>query len=206
MARPARAAGACGTERESDVAQVREQARGIDAVAADVEIALVSAFRAAVDRPIAAERLHRRRPEPLHMVVVPVAALRGELGRSAEADAQRRRQRPRAHSPLLPAAVDERRRLRAFAHPQGADTFGSVDLVRRQSDQVRPFRKRETAECLDGVGEHQGSAFVRHARDLAHRLDHPDLVIHEHHRDNRHPLIELAFEQVEVEHAVRSDR
>ena len=63
------------------------------------------------------------------------------LRRRAEADAQRGRQRARAQPPLLPAAVDQRRRLGAVAHPQRADALGAVDLVRRRWRPGRALRR-----------------------------------------------------------------
>src|SRR5947209_12480974 len=67
MTRPPRAAGAGRTERKRNVPKVREQPRGVDAVAADVEIALVAALNATVDGPVRPECLHRRGPQPLHI-------------------------------------------------------------------------------------------------------------------------------------------
>src|SRR5260221_430556 len=64
------------------------------------------------------------------MVIVSSAALVGEPGRGAEADAQHRRLGPRAKPLLLPATVEEGRGFLPFAHPQGADPLGSMDLVR----------------------------------------------------------------------------
>src|SRR5436305_12587552 len=114
MAGAARAARAGGTQRECYAAKVGEQARGIDAIAADVEIALVPAIHIAVDRPGRAERLQRRSPKPLNMVVVAIATLARELGRGPEADAQRGRQGSGAHAPLLPPAMNEGCRLRSL--------------------------------------------------------------------------------------------
>src|SRR3954452_7552212 len=151
VARPARAAGASGAQRKSDPAQVGEQARGIHTVAADVEIPLVAALNTAVDRPARAERLHRRGPEMLNMIIVAVCALGGELGGGAEPDAQRRRQRARAHPPLLAAAVDEWSRLGAVTHPQCADAFGPVDLVGGQRHKVRSLLERQPPERLHRV-------------------------------------------------------
>src|SRR5947209_3570464 len=142
MTGPSGAAGAGRTERKRDAPKVREQPCGVDAVAADVEIALVAALNATVDGPVRAKCLRGRCPQPLHMVVVSIAALGGELGRGAEADAERRRQRSRTHPLLLPAAVDERRRLRSLAHPQGADAFWTVNLMGRDRQHVRTFGKR----------------------------------------------------------------
>ena len=51
MARPARAAGAGRAQREGDVAHVGDQPRTVEAVAADVEIAVIALVGAAVDRP-----------------------------------------------------------------------------------------------------------------------------------------------------------
>src|SRR4051812_45661186 len=80
VARAARATGAGGTQRESDTAQIGKEPRSINVITADVEIALVPALHIAVDRPGRAERLQRRSPEPLNMVVVAIATLAGELG------------------------------------------------------------------------------------------------------------------------------
>src|SRR5947208_104516 len=51
VARPPRAASAGRTERESDIAQVREEACRIDSFASDVEVAEIAMRDAAIDRP-----------------------------------------------------------------------------------------------------------------------------------------------------------
>src|SRR5438309_5645866 len=62
MAGPTRPAGAGGAERKCDPTEIGEQPRRVDAVAADVEIAVIAALGAAVDRPAGPERFHCRRP------------------------------------------------------------------------------------------------------------------------------------------------
>src|SRR5438270_12923362 len=90
----------------------------------------------AVDDPAGPKCGNRRLPQFLDMVIVARSALIGELGRSAEADAQHWRQSPRPQPLLLAAAVEQGRRLLPLAHPQGADALGAVDLVRRDRDEV----------------------------------------------------------------------
>src|SRR5438094_5395479 len=65
VARPPRTARAGAPQRERNSAQIGEQSRGVDTVAANVEVALVAALDAAVDDPVRTERLDRRRPKAL---------------------------------------------------------------------------------------------------------------------------------------------
>src|SRR5881394_3652989 len=114
MARPSGTAGAGTPERKGDAAEVGEKPRRIHPVAANIEVAIIAMGRAAVHRPALAERSVRRCPELVHIIIVAVTALGGELRCGAEANAQLGRQRSRTHSPLLPSAVDERGRLGAL--------------------------------------------------------------------------------------------
>ncbi len=89
MAGPSRSAGAGRAERESYVAQIGDQPRAISPVAADVEVPVITAVKAAVDGPFGTERVAGRDGELADMVLVAGRALPGELRRRAETDAQR---------------------------------------------------------------------------------------------------------------------
>src|SRR6478672_11020791 len=104
--------------------------------------------RAAIDDPARSECLDCGLPQFLHVVEVASAPLVRQLGSGAEADAERRRQGPGAKPLLLSAAVDERCRLLALAHPQRPDTLWTVDLVRGNGDHVRSAAQLDPAQCL----------------------------------------------------------
>src|SRR6185369_8950735 len=99
------------------------------------------------------------------MVIVERATLIRQLCRGSKADAQRGRQGSRSQPLLLTATVNERRRLLALPHPQGADAFRAMNLVCRDRDQVGSVTQLNPAECLDGVGNQQGSSLVDQFRD-----------------------------------------
>ena len=92
--------------------------------------------------------------------------------------------------------MDQRRGLGALAHPQRADPLGPVDLVRRDRDQIRALAGIATRPS-PWTASHSISAPASCAmsRDLGDRLDHADLVVDQHHRDQQHALVELALEQ-----------
>src|SRR5258708_18664796 len=96
MARPPRATGAGAAQRKRNIAQVRNEPRRIDPVAANVEVAMVTVCSATVDDPTVPERLCCRLPQPLNVVIVTRPALIAQAGRPPETDAQRARQGPRA--------------------------------------------------------------------------------------------------------------
>ena len=62
MAGAARAAGAGAAEAEGDVPQLGEQTRGVETVAAEVEVAVIALLGAAIDGPARAQGLERHRP------------------------------------------------------------------------------------------------------------------------------------------------
>jgi hypothetical protein len=88
--------------------------------------------------------------------------------------------------------VDQRRRFRALAHPQGADALWPVDLVRGDGDEVRPLRDSHPPETLNRIAQHQRPGLVGHCSDLRDRLGDADLVVDLHHGDQQHAVVELA--------------
>src|SRR5205085_2178627 len=154
MAGAARSTCASRPEREGNIAQVRQKSCCINTFTADVEIAFIAMVDAAVDDPARAEGFDSGAPQLLDVVVIAVGALFGELGRRAEADAQLGGQGSGAKAPLLPAAVNEWGRLRTLLHPQRADPLGTVDLVRRDRDQIGAFAQVQASERLDRIAEH----------------------------------------------------
>ena len=110
MARPPRSAGAGRAERESDVAQVGDQPRGIEPVAADVEVAAIALLGAAVERPAGP----KRRPAP------PATAARHARGRRRDAATPAsppRRTRRTAPATACPSAARAPARRRGAAAP-----------------------------------------------------------------------------------------
>ena len=164
VARPARAAGAGGAERESDVAQVAEQARGVEAVAADVEIAVVALLGAAVERPVRPERLPGGGPQPFDMIAVArrsTASLAAAPKPTHSAGDSVPERSPRSCPPPWISGSGSA----PVAHPQRADALGPVDLVRGDGDQVGPLR--ESARGRAPAPRRTASARRRRARACA---------------------------------------
>ena len=102
--------------------------------------------------------------------------------------------------------MKQRGGLRTVAHPQRADALGAVNLVGGDGDEIGLSRNLDSSEPLDGIAQHQRAGLVRHARDLGDWLDHADLVVDQHDRDQQHALVELALEIVEVDAPIMLDR
>src|SRR5688500_7134345 len=117
MARSARSAGAGGAQRESNVAHIRDQPRSVEPVAAEIEVAVITMIDAAVDYPTLSECCERKLEQLSNMRDVRLCPLCGQVSGFAHPGAQRWRQRARAEAKLLPAAMQQRHRLRTDLHP-----------------------------------------------------------------------------------------
>src|SRR5262249_28415440 len=114
----------------------------------------------------------------------------GQGGGYAEPDAKRRRQGAGAQAALLPAAIDLRLAARPRPAPdvERANTFRPVDLMagyRHEVDAHGIDVERELAEGLRCVGVEEDAPRAAERTDLGKRLDHADLVMRRHHRDQR---------------------
>src|SRR5688572_13688815 len=97
--------------------------------------------------------------------------------------------------------------LHAAAKPQGAHALGTVHLVGRYGRHVaRSQRHRHPPEPLDRVAEEQGAMAAGDRGELFDRLDHPDLVIDQHRRDQAGPAADPRGGEIEVDQAVAPDR
>ena len=65
--------------------------------------------------------------------------------------------------------------------------------MRRQRDQVGSVGDRERAKPLHRVAQHQRAGLVRQRGELGDRLDHADLVVDQHRRDQRGALVDRRF-------------
>src|SRR5688572_2075378 len=98
-------------------------------------------------------------------------------------------QRARPHAALVAATVDLLGQQHARippAHVEGAHTLRTVHLVRRDRGQVGlrlGHVERHLADGLDGVGMQQDALLLRDRPDLGRRLQHADLVVGRHDRD-----------------------
>ena len=81
-----------------------------------------------------------------------------------------------------------------------------MDLVARHRDQVGAFGDRYPAQSLHRVAQHQGAGVVRDPRNLADRLDHADLIVDQHRRDQQRPGVDRLLDQVEIDQPVWPDR
>ena len=153
-------------QRESDVAQVGDQVAPRPRLPVDVQIAVIALGRAAVDDPARSPSRIRRDPELLDMVMIRFARSLRELRGGAKADAQRRRQRSRTKSPLLPTAVNQRRRLGASSSTKRQSPW-AMDLVRRDRDQVGPIARIRPAQRPEPRRTASGAGAVRHVGDLS---------------------------------------
>src|SRR5579884_3967735 len=70
MTRSPGTACAGASERKGDVPQVSNKPRCVNALPADVQIAVVAVRSAAVDDPAGPERIHCRLPELLHVIII----------------------------------------------------------------------------------------------------------------------------------------
>ena len=137
----------------------------------------------------------------------PVHLLHGDLGRLAQADAERRRQGARAEATLLPAAHDQRHQAHArlAADVERADALGPVDLVARDAHQVDVHRldvERDLAGGLGRVGVEEGLLLAADLADLGQRLDDADLVVHRHDRDHHRLVGDGRAQRLEIDQAV----
>src|SRR5438445_4465043 len=162
----------------------------LDEIEADVEVARDAALQVAVDVdllhvPEAVQQLVAKRADALalgrHLEL-------GEAKRLAHADDLMSGERSGAESPLVPAAVD----LRLDAHPGlpahvlGADALRSVDLVGRHGHQIDLELLQvdlDLACRLHRVAVEDDAFRAANLADLGDRLDHADLVVHHHHRN-----------------------
>src|SRR6185369_9429680 len=94
-----------------------------------------------------------------------------------------------AHAALLPAAMDQRLKPHARLAPdiERADALWPIDLVagdRHHVDVHRIDIERDLADSLGRIGVEIDLGRAADLADLRQRLDHADLVIYRHHRDN----------------------
>ena len=131
VAGPAGPAGAGRAGGESNLADFGDQAGGIGPFGTDVEIAVVAPVGGAVERPIGAENVPGRRPEPFDMGMVLLRAFGEQPRRLAQSDAKRGRQGARTdaaravYSPLSPQS-----QLRGRSLPVNARTATALEAPR----------------------------------------------------------------------------
>ena len=117
-------------------------------------------------------------------------------------------QRARAHAALVTAAVDQRREQHAriaAPHVERADALRSVHLVgghRGQVDLQLVHVERNLADGLHGVGVEENALLLRDRADLGDRLNHADLVVGGHDRDEDRLVGDRVAEIVEIDQAV----
>ena len=143
---------------------------------------------------------HRRRR--------PVRA--GALVGDRHADGARDVLRPGPAVTLLAPAVDLREQLRAAPHPQRPDALGTLELVGGDRDEVRAellHVEIERRRGLDRVDVEQDAApGTKPVRDLPDGLDRPDLVVGQHHRDERGSLVQGRLQLVRIHPAAAVHR
>ena len=86
------------------------------------------------------------------------------------------------------AARHRRDEPRAAADPEGARPLRSVELVRRDREQVRAERldvDRNLRRRLHRVAVEERAVLVRDRGKIRYRLNRADLVVRVHHRDDR---------------------
>ena len=136
--------------------------------------------------------------------------LAGDAERFAHADDLVRRQGARAHAALVAAAVH----LRLDPHPglpphvERADALGAVGLVRGQAHQVDRQLGQVDLHLAGGlrrVDVEDDAALAAERADRRDVLDHADLVVHEHHRDQDRVGPQRRLQRLEVEQAVFLD-
>src|SRR5258705_9350770 len=131
----------------------------------------------------------------------------GDAERLAHADDLVGRERSRAQAPLVAAAVnlglDTHARLPA--HVQGAYAFRAVHLVRghRQKVNFQLLQIHRDLSCgLYRVAVEDDALQAADLADLGDRLDHADLVVDHHHRDEDGIGTQRRLELFQIEQAV----
>ena len=135
------------------------------------------------DAPSRADRAAPRRRAPSSRIFC-----RAQLGGRAEPDDAGHVLGAGAAIALLPAAGHERQQPHALAQPQRADAFRSVELVRRDRQQIDAQRlhvDRNLAGGLHRVGVKQRTVRLGDRGELRDRLNRADLVVGVHHRHER---------------------
>ncbi len=131
-----------------------------------------------------------------------------QLDRAREPDDRRQVLAAAAPAPFLAAADPERIQTRAGADPEGAGAARPVQLVRRERDAVRAEQagtQAEKTERLDGVDVQVRAAAAigsEQARDLGDRLHGADLVLHQHHGDDRGVRADSGGDRLGAHHPV----
>ena len=133
-----------------------------------------------------------------------------ELVRGGQADRTRDVLGPGPAMALLRPALLLREDVRPVPDVQGADTLGTLELVRAERHEIRPERAHVEVDVwrrLDGVDVQEDALVGLYpARDLGDRLDGPDLVVGEHDRDQDRAVGERGVELVGVDPSVPIDR
>ena len=104
-------------------------------------------------------------------------------GSRTEAGAERGAERTRAQALLLPAAMHLRGQHDTIAHPERADAFGAVELVRRNRDHVCVCGRSEFARALHGIAEEQSAGSMGGIGKLLNGLDRADFIVDLHDGD-----------------------
>ena len=129
----------------------------------------------------------------------------GELGGAAETGDPGDVFGAAASSALLVSAVEVWREGRTFADDEGADTFGTAQLVRAQRKVIdgQGFEvDRKFADGLHGVAVKPPAALLAERRDVGHGEEHARLVVRPHERDDGGVGRDRGFEGGEIEEAV----
>src|SRR5574341_2028087 len=204
-----RGRGARRARRHREVLHRHDQRLALDEVERDVDVVR----DALLDVPV-----HIRFLDALDALEQPVAqgadalVLGGhfELGEArgfAEADDLVRRERSGAEAALVPAAMDLRFEPHAWlaANVERADALRAIHLVRRDRQQIGLQLLRvdlDFAAGLHGVAVKNDSLRATNVGDFPHRLDHADLVVHHHDRDEDRVRADGGLDLVEADDAV----
>src|SRR6266849_7832482 len=109
--------------------------------------------------------------------------LLGQFTGLAEADDAGDVQRAGTHTALVAAAIDNGGKLNAriaAANVKGADTFGSIDFVagnREQVDVVLLDVYRDFADSLHAIDGKNNAVFLGDLADFRHRIDDANLIV-----------------------------
>src|SRR6185436_13883832 len=127
--------------------------------------------------------------------------------RFAEADDLVRGERARTEAALVAAAVDLRLDANAglSPHVKGADALRAVDLVRRDGKQVDLELLHvdlDAPGALHRIAVEDDALRAAQLADLPHRLDHADLVVHHHDRNQDGVRPNGFFKAIQINEAV----
>ena len=99
--------------------------------------------------------------------------------------------------------MDQRTNRNAISHPQRANPFGAIELVRGDRDQISLLRQFQLSRRLDRIAQEQCPGIMRPLRQPRDRLDRTDFIVDLHHGNQPGSFGKFHFG---IDQAISADR